>query len=57
MNKVVTVTELIAFAKCEHKAELIQEGKKKNKKTFGEMSKAEKGIVTHAIIERKNKNV
>ena len=55
MNKRVTVTELVAFFKCEKKALLIQENKDQNRIGFTGRTAAQNGTITHAIIERKNR--
>lgn len=47
-----TVTELVAFARCEHKTSLVA----KAKAVPPPVTARGKGIATHAIIERKNKN-
>ncbi|MDD2741235.1 MAG: hypothetical protein PHV02_03120 [Rhodocyclaceae bacterium] len=54
MNKQVTVTELVAFAKCGRKAELIQQGAPQDSHRYEKRSPAEQGVITHAIIHRKN---
>ena len=56
MKPRVTITELVAFAHCEKKAELIQKGKTKDRKAFLDRAPVEKGVITHAIIDRRNKN-
>ncbi len=56
MNKKVSVTELVAFVRCERKAELIQQGKRPENRSFNQLSPSEKGIVTHAIIDRRNRS-
>lgn len=45
-----TVTDLVAFARCEHKASLLHRAKPK----AAPATPREKGVVTHAILERKN---
>lgn len=55
MNKRVTVTELVAFARCEHKAQLIQQKKGPNRNNLQDRTPAQNGVITHAIIERKNR--
>ncbi len=55
MNKRVTVTELVAFIKCEKKALLIQQNKAQNLVGFSGRTAAQNGKITHAIIERKNR--
>lgn len=47
-----TVTDLVAFARCEHKASLVHRAKPK----AAPVTPREKGVVTHAIVERKNKH-
>lgn len=47
-----TVAELVAFARCEHKTSLVA----KAKAVPPPVTARGKGIATHAIIERKNKN-
>lgn len=48
----VSVTELVAFARCEHKATLIDRAKAEKPPS----SQRERGVVTHAIVERKNRD-